>query len=222
MHKEKLLIAVVAVTAVTFFIIGCSGGHGPTLPSPDRPSVSDVIQLDTLVIPEGQTQNLRTNTRYEVAGIVDIAGSLVGADGSGAGGAGASIIIEAQGNISVTGLVRAGSGSKGLDRVGTDLGGAGGNGGSVSLTSVAGDITIGTPSAVAAAQAGATRGVRAGNGGNGGDGLLGGPGGKGGELELSAPSGTVTIHQARGLFHVGNGGHGGKGVVIGAAMRPRR
>lgn len=143
-----------------------------------------------------------------------IAGELYAPNAAGSGETGASIRIEAQGDIVVTGEVSAGDGGIGEED------GDGGDGGSVELVSANGNITIGSEasgSAVRTAQD-VVNTVAAGNAGDGGDGLLGGAGGTGGSLCLEARNGTVNIFQARGLLAVGNGGDGGDGVVGGEAL----
>jgi len=159
-----------------------------------------------------------TNDRVECAGDVvvqcdtaTITGELYAPNAAGSGEDGASIRIEAQGNIVVTGEVSAGDGGAG------DEDGDGGDGGNVELVSANGGITIGSEaggSAVRTAQD-VVNTVAAGNAGDGGDGLQAGAGGEGGVVTLDARNGTVTIHQAPGLFGIGNGGDGGDCVVLG-------
>ena len=182
---------------------------GEWRPPPTRTVSGTVVETDFVV---------GANDRVECDGDVviqcdtaTIAGELYGPNATGYGEDGASIRIEAQGDIVVTGEVSAGDGGIG------DEDGAGGDGGDVDLVSASGGITIGSEaggSAVRTAQD-VVNTVAAGNAGDGGDGLLGGAGGEGGVVTLEARNGTVTIHQAPGLIGVGNGGDGGKCVVLG-------
>ena len=138
-----------------------------------------------------------------------ITGELFTRSATVAGGDGPDITIEAQGDIVVTGAVNAGNGAAGADE--SD----GGEGGDVTLRSVGGGITLGAEAGAGAAtqQATVTPGLHAGDGGDGGDGESGGAGGVGGIITIDCSSGTLTVHQAAGLFHVGNGGDGGDAIL---------
>jgi hypothetical protein len=209
--RPRLLLAIAAILlGAALVFVGCSGSGGPAMPSPatpDRPDPTPIV-VEDLIVPAGEERRVEEDTVFTVDGIVQIDGALIGADGSGAGAHGVDITIEAEGDISVTGLIQAG---RGVDGASDE---AGGDGGSVSLTSTGGSITIGTEDEVAPAS-NDRHGLHAGDGGDGGEGLLGGPGGKGGSVLLACASGTLTIHEAPGLFHIGSGGHGGQGVLGG-------
>jgi len=124
---------------------------------------------------------------------------------------GASLTIEAQQAIRVTGRIRCGDGQAGAARqaAGATVGG------SLALTSLHGAITIGAPANRAARQA-AGAALHAGDGGNG---AAGQPGGTGGSVTLSCPEGTLTLHGQANLIHLGNGGHGGDTTTTSAGRQ---
>ena len=140
-----------------------------------------------------------------------IAGELYSSSPTAAGTNAGSITIEAQGDVLLTGAMRAGSGSDG------DLltsSGQGGNGGSVTINSANGDITIGVEVQTSADAPDPYLG--AGDAGTGADDLsaaVPGAGGHGGSVTLNCPNGLLNIHPGPGLIHIGNGGDGGTGHV---------
>ncbi len=140
-----------------------------------------------------------------------IAGELYSSSPTAAGTNAGSITIQAQGDVLLTGAMRAGNGSDG------DLSansGQGGNGGSVTINSANGDITIGVEAQTSADAPDPYLG--AGDAGVGADDLLTavpGAGGQGGSVSLSCPNGLLTLYPRAGLIHIGNGGDGGTGHI---------
>ncbi len=142
-----------------------------------------------------------------------IAGELYAETPGMAGSNGASITIDADGDVVVTGDVSAGSGSEGDPTGNEGMGGSGGDGGTVTINSRSGNVTIGAGVAPSAALP--IPHLGGGDGGDGADGMLGGCGGAGGSVLINCPEGALTINQSQRLIHMGNGGDGGFGSVIG-------
>ena len=208
-------LTAMALTAAVI-LVGCSGGHGPTFPSPDGgDSPGNTIETEDFVVNAGETVRYDADTTIRCDS-ARIDGDIVGADGIGPGEAGVSITIEATGDVEVLGTLRAGDGGQAQDApdaVSTDGDQtAGGDGGAITITSAEGDITVGADAEVRSAQAGAAQ-LIAGDGAPGGNSFTGGPGGDGGDITLSAPNGTVTLARQAGLIHQGDGGDGGQGRV---------
>ncbi len=221
-RRVPVTTTVLALGAATLGVVlwGCSGRYAPALPSPGggpaTRTLSGVVNTDVFVVgPEERvacagdvTVNCRT---------AQIRGALFSRPVTSAGRAGSSIAIQARQDVLMSGSITA---ANGADGSATGNGGSGGKGGDVVLRSAEGNLTVGTETAAASAQAAQVIPVflQSGNGGSGGNGKLGGAGGDGGNLVLEATNGTLTIHECPGLFRIGNGGHGGNGVVEGVAM----
>ena len=167
------LLVVLGLAATLIF--GCSGGNGPSLPSPER---GDVIDTEEFIVEAGEEVRYDSSTTIR-AQTARIDGEVICGDGSAPGAAGPSITIEAEGYLTISGSIRAGDGWPG----GADE--AGGNGGSIFLRSAGGALAVGQAAQgeALAAQAGAGQLV-AGDGAAGGDGLTGGAGGAGGSITL--------------------------------------
>ncbi len=178
---------------------------------PPTDTLSGVVVVDEFVV--GADDRIACTDDVTVqCQTATITGELYGLDADAAGGDGVSVTIEAQGDVTVTGLLAGGDGADGAE---SDNGANGGAGGGVSVTSANGNVTIGTEVAGSVVSA---HGLRAGDGGDGSTGLDGGAGGAGGSVTLEAPNGVVTVHQRQGMFHTGNGGDGGDAVVGGDAL----
>ena len=205
MHRALRSSLTILVPLMIFglTLFGCSGGHGPSLPSPD--GGGDSVETDNFVVEAGETVRYDTDTVIH-CDTAAIDGEIIGADGLAPGEDGVSVTIQAQGDVTVTGSVRAGSGAPGDASPNQHSqpgdGSFGADGGSVSISSAEGGITLAEGSV-----------LWAGDGGDGGEGLTGGAGGKGGGITLDCPNGTLAITQSAGMFHLGGGGDGGDGVV---------
>ncbi len=198
------------VVSISLVFIGCSGGGGSGTAGPG--TLTGIVDLGAAAfhVAAGETVWCVGDVTIR-AGSALIEGALLSQAVTGNGTNGSDITLETPGDIVVTGRVVAGSGTAGAAE------GKGGDGGDVTLRSTAGGITIGTGAAAAAVkpkQAAATN-VSAGDAANGGGGIYGGAGGVGGTVTLDCNAGTLTLHQAPGLLHVGNGGGGGNAVIVG-------
>ena len=110
----RRLLQALAVLGLVLSVIftGCSGGHGPTLPSPDGGDApGNTIESEDFIVEAGDTVRYDTNTTIECDS-ARIAGEVIGEDGAGPGDPGCSITITATGDVEVTGAVRAGNGGQ--------------------------------------------------------------------------------------------------------------
>lgn len=179
---------------------------GTLFPEPDR-QISGVVAETDFVIAEDETVEAVGDTTIQ-CNTATISGDLFSQPAGAGGAAGASITVEATGDILVLGNIESAAGHRG-DSVTPD----GGDGGDILLRSSGGSVTIGTAQTAGVGLAeGGPPSIRS---GDGADGVDGGAGGDGGGIYLEAPNGTVTVNQSTGLFAVGNGGDGGELVVGG-------
>lgn len=206
----RFLVVVSVCVVLSLALISC-GSHAPTLPSPDVGGGGgdwDVLEVEDFIVAAREVREFVRNTIVRASGIVLIDGAVIGADGSGPGQAGVSIVIEAEGDVTVNGTVKAGDGGQAVDTLHVASKQAdqtaGGDGGGVTLTSNQANVTLGEGAHVVG-----------GDGANGGNSLTGGPGGRGGDVSINAPEGTATIPDSDDLIHMGNGADGGEGDIQG-------
>lgn len=188
-------------------LVGCGGG-GRGVDEPTQTLTGRVTYTDFVV---GADERIACSGDVTIAcRTATINGRLYSLPGSAAGSAGASLTIEAEQELTVTGSVAAGDGQPG----GAD--GGGGDGGTLRLVSAHGGLTLGA--SPTARQAGDQPILAAGEGGNGGNGDWGGAGGHGGKIVLECPDGVLDLQLQAALVHPGNGGRGGTGATYGEAM----
>lgn len=191
----RLGVGAVVTVAVILggVIVGCGGGHAPTLPSPDAPPApEDVIEVEDYVVEATEVVRLAGSTLIRARNTVRIDGNLIGADGSGPGDPGVSITIGSEGDVQIGGTARAGNGTRGEDRLhhATTSGSTtdGGDGGSLTIIAGADAATTSQDGQTGAEGGSITLGENAhliaGDGADGGDSLTGGAGGQGGSISL--------------------------------------
>lgn len=190
----RIALGLLVTSAALVLLAGCCGPEGPAYDE----VLSGTVIRDSFVVPAG--------ARVGFAGDVTIQCDTceIGGDAGPAPAGGGSVRILATGPILVTGSLRAANGGPG--EAGSDL----------ELSSESGDITLGSVAILSARAASPV--VAAGDGGNGSTSTLGQAGGAGGSVLVSCPSGTLTLHQAPGLLHIGEGGDGGDAVIGGAQL----
>lgn len=182
----------------------CEGQDGPGQTAPA--TIEGTLQVGDFRLPTGHTTTVTSDVVINASGNVTISGSLVADPAATAGGKGASITVVAQGDIQISGTVRAGDGvpvgattmqataarsaqDSDVDIVGED----GQPGGAVKM------ITSGNLSVLTGAM------LIAGDGSSSIAGTTLGGGGNGGHVVLCA-GGHLMVE---GVIHVGDGGNGG-------------
>ncbi|HCU35169.1 MAG TPA: hypothetical protein DGT21_06800, partial [Armatimonadetes bacterium] len=181
---------------------------GMYYPTPDRQISGTVVEGD-FVVAEGELVEVVGDTVIQ-CDTATIPGGLFSRPSGPGGSDGASITIEASGDVSISGTIETAPGQPGDSATPT-----GGKGGDITVSSSGGSITIGGPGGAAGTAQAKSRSLRT---GSGADGRGDGAGGSGGRIRLSAPSGTVRVEQSAELFVLGDGGDGGLIVISGADL----
>ncbi len=159
------------------------------------------VITEEFILPAGRSVKVTGDLVLTASGQVDIAGDLLGE-------AGASISIQAEGDINIAGNVLAGDANPGE------------KGGDLTLISNSGDISLQNSAGLASGNGG--MGVLAGESDGEMTLLSGGHGGNGGGLTLKAPNGTLTVPQVEGILHVGDGGDGSEIAIHGEDLYTTR
>jgi filamentous hemagglutinin family protein len=170
-----------------------TGGGSLTAYAGNSITLGTVNTDGTVAYHNGGDVNMRADSGSLGIGTISARGAA--GYGSGNGGDGGSVSLEAYGDITISGSSIYASGGDGGE------GGDGGHGGDVLLRSMTGDIAINGP-------------INA-NGGDGGDSggySAGGRGGDGGNILAQAYGGSITLSGVQLSAQGGKGGDGGEGA----------